>query len=205
MIGAITQQAVSRLKELVRRAAVVGVLSLAATSGSAKEIYWTEQVRLSSGEVIVVERGETLRSVFDVGAMRSGWLFDEAWLKGSLHGLGETRWEGGGVSPLVLDVTPDGQWYLLAIVRTLRGERRYQLAQRSRYVAFKLQAGVWQRVPFAEFPEQFQPNLLGNTYGLFQTNEVPSGTTVDYEMKRKVDSVPGLDSAYRRIDRSLGE
>jgi hypothetical protein len=204
MIGAITQQAVSRLREHIRRAAIVGVLSLATASASAKEIYWTEQVRLSSGEVIVVERGETLRSVYSGGPLRPGWLFDEAWLKGSLPGVGETRWRGG-LSPLVLDVTTDGQWYLLAIVETFPGQRQYQLARRSRYVAFKLQAGVWQRIPFAEFPEQFQPNLLANTSRLFQKYETPSGAVVDFDMKRQVDSVPTLGSEYKRIDRSLGE
>ena len=194
---------VSRLNRFMRFVLMVGVLSITSTFAAAKDIHWKEQVRLSSGEVIVVERGESLRSVYDGGPLRPGWLFDEAWLKGNLPGVGETTWQGA-LSPLVLDVTAHGEWYLLAIVRTLRGEREYKLASSTRYVAFKLQAGVWQRIPFAEFPEQFLPNLLGNTSRLFQIDETPSGTMVDFEMKHKVDSVRNLDAAYKRIDRSLG-
>jgi hypothetical protein len=204
MIGAITQEAVSRLKEFIRRAAIVGVLSLATTSASAKEIYWTEQVRLSSGEVIVVERGETLRSVYSGGPLRPGWLFDEAWLKATLPGVGKTRWEGA-VSPLVLDVDSNGDWHLLGIAVAYRGREEYKLSVGKAYVAFKLIAGVWQRVRFAEFPVAFQPNLLGDTYTLFIQRQHPSGEFIDTELKRKIDSSPALSAKYKRVERTLGE
>jgi hypothetical protein len=183
---------------------ILTVLALISACANAKEIHWEEQVRLSSGEVMVIERGEKLRSVYDGGPFRPGWLFDEAWLKAKLPGVGETFWQGA-LSPLVLDVTTRGEWYLLGIVRTSPGGREYRLSGGKRYVAFRLQEGTWRRIPFVEFPEQFAANLLANTSRLFLIEDTPNGSTVNFDMKQKVDSVLALDRAYKIIDRSLGE
>jgi hypothetical protein len=201
MNASIERELVTCLSRRISLVAIIGVLSITSSLAAGRDIFWKEQVRLSNGDLIVVERGETLRSVYSGGPLRPGWLFDEAWLKVELPGVGETAWRGA-LSPLALNVTPRGEWYLLAIVRTLRGEREYMLGGSMRYVTFKFQRGTWHRIPFAEFPEQFQPNLLGNTSRLFVVDETTNGTLVDLEMKRKVDSVPTLDSAYKRIDRS---
>jgi hypothetical protein len=168
-----------------------------------KEIHWREEVRLTTGEVVTVERGEKLNLVtgdrFD-----PGWLFDEAWLNATLPGVGKIRWQGA-LSPLVLNVTKSGDWYLLGIAVAYRGLRDYQLGEEKRYVAFKLRDRLWQRIPFAEFPVEFQPNLLGDTYTLFIERGQRSGTLVDFKLKAEIDADPTLDKAYKRIDRSLGQ
>jgi hypothetical protein len=204
MVGLRARKAVSRLKGFVRVVAVIGGLALVSTCASAKEIRWKEQVRLSNGDLIVVERGETLRSVYSGGPLRPGWLFDEAWLKAELPGVGETAWRGA-LSPLALNVTPRGEWYLLGIVVANRGRESYKLPVGKYYVAFKLIAGDWQRVPFADFPTSFQPNLLGDTFTLFVEGQEPNGALVDLDLKNKVDSAPALSSKYKRVDRSLGD
>ena len=204
MIAALLREVVSRLTGRIRLAAIVGALSVTSSLAAAKDIHWKEQVRLSNGEVIVVERGESLRSVYSGGPLRPSWLFDEAWLKATLPGVGETRWDGA-VSPLVLDVSSKGEWHLLGIVVAYRGRESYKLPVGKCYVAFKLRAGVWERVPFVDFPTSFQPNLLGDTFTLFIERQQPSGAFIDLEFKTKIDSSPTLPPKYRRLDRSLGE
>lgn len=168
-----------------------------------KHIHWQEQVRLSTGDVIEVARGERLKSAYGgVGPM--GWMFDEAWLETKLPRTGTTRWEGA-LSPLILDVTSRGEWYLLGIAEASRGLKDYNLPESKRYVTFKLQGSMWQRVPFAEFPESFKPNLLASTDRLFEVDEAKNGVLVDLETKRRLDSRPTLGKEYKRIDRSLGE
>lgn len=158
------------------RASLLSVLALVLLTGCAnaqsdpneerwgvhrfKRIQWEEEVRFSTGEVIV-KRGERRRAAYG-GEMRPGWLFDEAWIEATLLGVGPTRWEGS-LSPLVLDVTPAGEWYLLAAIGANRGRRDYQLSRDMWYVAFRLSGTTWQRIPFAEFPESFKPNLLADT------------------------------------------
>jgi hypothetical protein len=176
---------------------------MAGCGATTKEINWREQVRLSTGEVIVVERGEKLNLVSEPGR-GSGWLFDEAWLKARLPSIGETAWQGA-LSPLVLNVTPRGDWYLLGVTGAYRGHQDYQLPDGKRYVAFRLRNGSWQRVPFTEFPAEFQPNLLGGTDSLFIKRGQPNGMLVDFKLKSEIDSNPMLDSAFRRIDRALGQ
>lgn len=169
-----------------------------------KRIHWQEQVRLSTGEEIVIERGEKLRSAYG-GVGTPGWVFDEAWLEAKLPAVGKTRWEGA-LSPLVLDVTPAGEWYLLGIVRASRGEKDYRLSdERKRYVAFKLRGTAWKRIPFVEFPEMFKPNLLASTDRLLKVDGAKNGMVVDSEMKQRLDSRPTLGEVYKQIDRSLGE
>jgi hypothetical protein len=168
-----------------------------------KRVEWQEQVRFSTGQVIVLKRGERARLAYG-GQLPPDWLFDEAWLEADLPGVGRARWDGS-LSPLVLDVTPTGEWYLLGVVAANRGHRDYSVPEHKRYVAFKLSSSTWQRVPFSQFPESFKPNLLANTHRLFWKENTPSGTLVTFEMKRRVDSNPTLGRAYRIIDRSLGE
>lgn len=168
-----------------------------------KRIQWQEEVRLSTGEVIVVTRGEKRRLAYG-GQLPFGWLFEEAWLEASLPGVGSTRWEGA-LSPLVLDVSTTGSWYLLGIAEASRGLKDYNLPEHKRYVAFKLNDRTWQRVPFTEFPEGFDPNLLANSGRLFWKEQTPKGTVVDLPMKYRVDSIPTVGAEYKRIDRLLGE
>lgn len=181
---------------------VLTILVACASADYRKEIYWKEQVRLSTGEMILVDRGERRRRAGE--GFSNGWLFDDAWLEANLPGVGKARWEGA-LLPLVLDVTARGEWYLLGVTQSSRGEKDYRLPEHKRYVAFKLSQSLWERIPFAQFPDSFSPNLLANTGRLFVIEGARNGVFVDFEMKQRVDSLPTVGKHYKRIDRTLGE
>lgn len=166
-----------------------------------KTIFWEEDVRLSSGEVIRIQRGEERRRAGEPG--REGWLFDTAWLRAQLPSIGESRWDGS-VRPLVLDRTQGGDWYLLGIVAAYRGFEDYGVPRDKRYVAFKLTNRQWSRIPFSEFPSEFTPNLLANTGHLFFVENKPNGVLVDLTTKSRVDSRATFPDEFKRINRSLG-
>lgn len=108
--------------------------------------------------------------------------------------------------PLVLDVTPAGDWYLLGAVETYQGREDYGLFKRERYVAFQLKGDAWKRIPFKGFPEKFEPNLFTSRGDFFfGEDRRPIGFLVPLETKERLDSSKLIDPAYRRIDRSRGE
>lgn len=197
------------LTPVARRVAALLLLLIAAGCASAggrevrKVVEWKEQVQLSTGQVIVIERGDRYRPADD-GRGGLGWLFDEAWLVADLPGAGQARWDGS-LRPLVLDVTPEGRWFLVGVVGAYRGWKDYGLPEQKRYVAFELSGKTWQRVPFAQLPESFKPNVLANAYQLFLIEGTPGGGLVRLATKQRVDSEPTLDTALQRIDRKLGQ
>ncbi len=175
----------------------------AAGRDARKVVEWKEQVQLSTGQVIVIERGDRYRPADD-GRGGLGWLFDEAWLQADLPGVGPVRWDGS-LRPLVLDVTPERRWFLLGVVGAYRGWKDYGLPEQKRYVAFELLGKTWQRVPFAQFSEGFKPNLFANAYQHFITEGKSGGVLMTFETKPQFDANPTLDGAYRKIDRALGQ
>ena len=166
-----------------------------------KEVWWREEVRFSTGETIVLERGEKHKNVAEFG--RPAWLFDEAWLEAQLPGVGRTRW-AGALSPLVLDVTSTGDWYVLGVTASISGEREYGIPEGKRYAAFKLVDNTWTRVPFKQFPREFSPNLLGDSYTPFIEQHRPSGLLITVDEKTRLNTDSTLDPAYRRINPALG-
>jgi hypothetical protein len=200
---------VARLLGMVAFAVIATACSTPTTpDGRLKErttdYWWREEVKLSTGQVIVVTRGESRVMRGEMGR-GSGLMFYSGWLEADLPGVGKTRWEGT-ITPLVLDVTSKGVWYLLAAVATEQGRRDYGLAESNLYVAFQLREGKWQRVPFKEFPEEFTPNVLANRGDFFFGKDAPpSGYFMNLQTKNRLDSSKLLYEKYRSIDRSRGE
>jgi hypothetical protein len=149
------------------------VVGCADTSiGSRRRIDWTEQVRLSSKELILVERWqENIRVVTE---RRSTGLFYAAGLKLKIP-AGDREfamWEGP-LSPLALD-TVAGRTYLVSTAPGLRNPalRQYdaQLSVSS-YVAFELRGSEWVVIDLRDLPLEIKPNLLISTSRFFAGTE----------------------------------
>ena len=181
---------------------LLGLLLMAVTPLMAcsqmKTVNWKEEVKLTNGQVIVVERSEDYRQVY-AGGGGPGWLFQYERLRTTLPlPNGEIAWDGR-LKPLVLDITADGGGvYLIAVVAEAAGRKEYSLPDGINHVAFKYSANnQWQRVPISTIPRELRPNLLASTQGLF-IDQRSTTKFVDLALKETVDSDPRLDSRYRK-------
>ena len=89
-----------------------------------KKVEWTEEVELSGGKVITVQRMTEYRSVMDVGAgFDRGYLFDNASISADLPAPVSRKvyWAGRGLSPRLIDVMPNGVAYLVCSIQTSVG------------------------------------------------------------------------------------
>lgn len=199
---------VARLAGILAFALIATACStLTPADGRAKQLtrdfYWSEEVQISNGQVMLVKRGETRVRAGEPGR-GAGWLFDTGWIEVEITDVGKVRWEGA-LSPLVLDFTNSGEWYLLGIVGSWRGWKNYGLPEHKSYVAFVLRGARWERIPFDTFPKAFTPNLLASRGQLFLVEEAQNGILVDLAMKRRLDSRPTLGEEFRSIDPSKGQ
>jgi len=162
-----------------------------------KTIKWREEVKLASGQMIIVERAEDYRLVGEPGA-GTGWLFDYERIRTVLPPLsGEIAWEGR-LTPLALDIASDGTVYLVAVVANAAGRKEYSLPDGINHVAFKYAGNnQWQRVPVTTVPHEFRPNLMADTWSLF-IKQRSTTDFVDLALKAKVDSNPRIDSRFRK-------
>ncbi|MCX7893694.1 MAG: hypothetical protein N2544_15175 [Burkholderiales bacterium] len=190
---------------------IVVVLSMAGAGcagqnrcGARKVVRRQEEVELSSGRLIVIERGDRRRPAVEPGTRGSNGLFDEAWLVAELPGVGVVR-SAGSLAPLVLDVSPEGRRFLPGVVRTYPGREDRAVPAGERYVAFEPSGKGWQRTPLVQFPETFKPSLVANAHRLLLAEEHAGGGLATLTTKRRVDSVPTRDAALPRIDRRLGQ
>src|ERR1039457_2516019 len=144
---------------------LVALIPLAACS-QMKTITWREQVKLSDGQIIVVERTATFRNVY-AGGTGNGWLFQRERIKAVLPPLNkEVVWEGG-LEPLAIDVAKNGEIYLVAIAETSQGQEEYSIGD-TRHAAFKFSgSGQWIRTPVESVPHEIHPNLLIDRVTLF--------------------------------------
>lgn len=180
---------------------LLGLLLMALTPLMAcsqmKTITWKEEVKLTNGQVIVVERSEDYRQVY-AGGGGPGWLFHYERIRTTLPAPnGEIAWDAR-LKPLALDVTADGSIYLVAVIAEAAGRKEYSLPDGINHVAFKYSGNnQWQRVPISTVPREFRPNLLASTQGLF-IEQPSTAKFVDLALKATVDSDPRLASRYRK-------
>jgi hypothetical protein len=155
-----------------------------------KQIEWTEDMRLSDGRTLVVQRYEEYRRVTDPGAgFRVGWLFQRARISAELPAPIQRKisWEGN-LKPLVLDIQPGNFVYLVGRVATGAGRTEWKVPDHEYYVIFRMTNEGWQRIPIAELPLSVMPNLLGRTSTLFIDRQARSGIHVDLELKKELDT-----------------
>ena len=168
-----------------------------------RHVEWTEDVKLSDGRMIVVQRSEDYRRVVDPGAgFRKGWLFQKSIITAELPAPVQRKvsWEGS-LKPLVLDIEEDNTIYLVGVVATGAGRHEWDVPRNELYVVFRLTQGGWEHIPLAELPLSVKPNLLGGTYILFVDREARSGIHVDLELKKELNSLGSPPKRYESIIR----
>ena len=146
---------VRRLAQLLTICSVF-VPPLAACSNM-KTISWREEVRLHTGQVIMVDRTENYRPVSV--DFRSGWMFDTETIKAHFPSpVGEITWSGI-LTPIAIDATSTGQVYLVADIANSAGAG-YPRPGGIPQVAFRyLGQDQWQRIAISEIPGGFHRNL----------------------------------------------
>jgi len=174
---------------------IIALMPLSAYS-QMKTVKWKEEVRLTNGQMIIVERAQDYRYGY-AGGGRPGWLFDYARIRGTFPPPnGEIAWEGR-LAPLALDIASNGSIYLVAVLATVAGQKEYGMSDGSYHVAFNFMANnKWQRIPITAVPREFKPNMMAATHRFF----IVDGSTVDFvdlPLKTKVDSDPRLVKKYR--------
>ncbi len=128
---------------------------------------WSEEVRLSSGETIVVKRSEK-DFYTDMGV----WRYGSGRLEAELPGAGKVVWDTT-LKPWLLDKANDGTWYVVGRFEDefTRGGHDYGL-KTGQFAAFRLVGSEWQRMRDG-FPSQFSsPNLLVESYNIFHGDSV---------------------------------
>lgn len=181
------------------------LLMLAPTLGacaSMKTVEWTEDVKLSDGRTIVVQRANEYRRVMDVGAgFQRGWNLERESITADLPPpVGrQVTWQGL-MSPIVLEVLHGGEVYLVGVPTPI-GRNEWRVPRHELYVAFKLVGGEWKRIALTEVPESLGPNLFVSSYTYFIEQGARSGTHVDRSIKEKLDSNPQIDRRYRTLIR----
>lgn len=175
------------------------VLPLLGGCSNLRHVKWTEDVRLSDGRSIVVERRERYRMVMDVGAgFQYGPLFDRSWISGELPApiKRKVAWEGTLV-PVLLDILPEGA-YLVATPGAHAGRVEWQIPSGEYYACFRLADAGWQRISLAELPMSAKPNLFGSAEEFLDGRAEPqSHVSEEYKLKWQRDAA--LSSRYKKI------
>ena len=195
------------VRRITSRAAWL-LLVLPLTGGCAsglKKFEWTEDVKLSDGRMIVVQRTSEYRTVMDVGAgFQRGSLFDNASISADLPApvSRKVEWRGQGISPIVLDIQADNSVYLICAVSTNVGADFWRVPDNEFYVVFSLTTDGWKRIPIAELPLSVnKPNLFVSGYDLFITRDQRPPAHVDLALKQEFDSRPSLSLSLKSIVR----
>ena len=165
-----------KLNEIFRLVLTSCAVIIAGCVSPGQEIQWNEEVKISTGEQIVVKRGEKRRYV---GAPfeKKGWLFQEAWIEAELPNAGRLRWDTS-LSPWFLDRASDGTWYLVGLTSSYSSHHEYGLYHPRNagalFVPYRLREGNWERILGKDFPAEFKtPNLL--VYGELIFEPRPNG------------------------------
>ena len=179
------------------------LLPLTGGCSGMKKFEWTEEVELSGGRVITVQRMTEFRSVMDVGAgFDRGYLFDNASISADLPAPVSRKvyWAGRGLSPTVIDVLPNGMAYLVCSIQTSIGRGTWQVPRYEFYVAFVLDGNDWRRVALADLPPQIKkPNLLVVEDRVFILNKTRSPAHFDLKTKYDLHAKYALERSQKEI------
>ena len=179
------------------------LLPLTGGCSGMKKFEWTEELELSGGKVVTVQRMAEYRPVMDVGAgFQRGLLFDNASLGADLPApvSRKVHWAGRGLSPMLMDVLPNGTVYLVCSVRTAFGQGTWQVPDYEFYVAFVLDGNDWRRVALADLPPQIKkPNLLVSVSTVFAGGKERPPTKLDLKMKAELNTKYALERSQKEI------
>lgn len=182
---------------------VLSMLPLVEGCSNMRHFEWTEDVQLSDGRIIVVQRSEDRRRIVSPGdGFKEGWLFQRASIKAALPSpIDRTMiWEGS-LSPLALGIQDDGAVYLVCIVPTRAAELEWKVSRYDFYVIFRLIKDAWQRISIAELPASIQPNLLSGVYDFIERG-AHSGIHIDLKQKGELTARLRASDPRRTIIRA---
>lgn len=176
----------------------------AALLGGCKEFEvfeWTEEVRLSDGKVLTVERWDRCRNVVDAGAgFRRGCLHQDGGIRLSLSAPinREATWQGQ-LKPFALDIRPGPVVYLVG-----RAAANWQAdVWKARLVAFQLRQSEWERIDIEALPPEMKPNLLQNVEDAYKTKPFLRRLQVSLDAKEQFDST--IEHNLRTLPRKKGQ
>ncbi len=119
--------------------------------GLGSKRHFREEVQLSSGEVVVVNRQFESRVLGGIGHA-SGWTptYQSLELTNPRNGLNPALWEStAGVFPLIFDRDPaSGEWFLLASISTCESWKAVG-EPKLPYAEFRFRGGLWEMVDFS--------------------------------------------------------
>jgi len=193
MVAGLKQEARMSVWRMMSRAAAV-LTAVLGLSACGKNIEFTEDVQLASGEVITVARKVTAESLGEIGGP-GGW--DPSYMSLEIATPARPdnppKWESStGLLPVLFDKDPNnGEWALLATFYTC--DPWYALGRpKLPYAEFRVRNGQWQRVELA-------PQWIGHAANVFtgvRSSGEPSHLTL--AQKRERDS-PRVAPEYRSI------
>ena len=165
---------------------------------------WTEEVELSSGKIILVDRWEERYKLGGI-VQRGSQVFHRAGLRfDSANGpLPKIAWESRVVSPLAIDLGPNGDVYLVTrafagaghVYPRLPGEPPSK--HPTIHIAFRLVDGEWKQILLTQLPPKLQRNLLISTSSWTTGEEPIDRPVVTIARKARLDA--RLDPRGRQI------
>ena len=171
---------------------------LTACAENIKTFKWREEVRLSNGQVIVVERNQEYK-LTGGEPFHTAWQFGRERIQATFSTTIPTTvvWEGG-LAALSIDMATNGDIYLVTTVQNRQGAREYSVGYDVDYVAFRyIGVNQWGRITMESVPHEMRPNLLVLSGKLFIKDQHPTSETIDLVLKQKVDSDPRIAQRYR--------
>jgi len=166
-----------------------GILATACT----KSENWEEEVKLSTGEVVVVTRTQTYERYSELGAPGDGWLRVEARLKFTppIAGSAPVTWQAD-LHPLILDLANGNP---VIVAKADYCEQYYRHGHPiPPYMVFEFLDGQWKRSKLSATHANAKANLLLNVEDRGDRSRV----TIDF--KSRSNSRPGLPINIRQID-----
>jgi hypothetical protein len=175
---------------LQRGYALVGAALLAACGNS--HIEWKEEVKLQSGEVIVVKRSAQARSLGEVGGP-GGWENEGMTLTIAHPKRSDNppAWEGRFV-PLLFDrEATSGEWFLVATFYSCQSW--YDLGRPALpYTEYRLRNGRWVQGPLSA-------SLIGRDANMFTSVRSDKQSDVSLAGKEADLSDPRIGDKFKRI------
>lgn len=162
-----------------------------------KDVQWTEEARLSNGQVVIAERTDRYRRVMDAGAgFQVGWLYESGSVKATLPAtIGQTvQWEGT-LRPILLEVFGGNAVYFVGVPGSGAARAEWNLPRDDKYIVMVLDGKDWKRISLEQLPIEAKPNLMANTRIFFEESDgvrLRPGRKIDLSTKTKVDSDPRI-------------
>lgn len=180
---------------LILAAAVIAIAVATHYLFGENKLHFKEEVQLSSGEIIEIDRAFKTQSLGEIGGP-GGWdaTFNSFVISSPVRADNPPAWQSdAGLIPMVFDRDPqNGEWFLVTTFYTC--EAWYRLGKpKLPYAEFRLRNGRWEKVPLS-------PQLIGRESNVM--TGVRSGgepKLLTLAEKRVRNAEPKIAPKYRKI------